>query len=230
MAAPKYDIELVPSAKWSGVPQWGQSWSSPAGVRGLGAQGAEVTVGNFEPLGLPSVHTLYFTRRTKDTVGLGGPAEGQLIARVLVGCGGGMHQLELDWRHGAVISAPMTSCNVTAVQIDGTLADEVVLGVSMAKGSAPTRATRTFHGLGTVTCVVPAHATKLNVFSDRDTGDVLVQAFDLSAFPLLARWRLSTDPQLMHDGVCLPARAYTVSAIPQVGPGQAISVQFQLDA
>lgn len=123
---------------WQSNPSWGQSWTAPAGVVGLGAEGAVQPIGRLDRTpGPPKVYTISLLR-------FGGWATGTpgdfpfLRARFTVGLGGQNRVFEIDWHHGTQISLPASTISVEAVQ-GGTgwiPGDPLTLAVAFGQGQA----------------------------------------------------------------------------------------------
>lgn len=95
----------------------GLTWSSPAGVAGLGGMGVVVGVGELE---------LEDTSAQEATLTLGiknlNPAlafgDGRLYAQIVFGIGSASETVLVDWTATTTITLPVGKVNVTAIQVD----------------------------------------------------------------------------------------------------------------
>jgi hypothetical protein len=231
----------------------GGTWSSPQGVNGIGASGAEIGIGEFRfPRELATIGTV--TLGFRETFVAGAGQIGWLHAILQFGAGNAGYVVEMDWANGQSISIPLsswTSVRVIAKQY-GLLNSGVALSASFAICNRPgsVRPTHTSWlylpagaaGVPSQTVMdVPARAKTLFVprrlvgaFGAAPTSDLEVRAEALGP-GALAIWshQVATDEELWTVGVELPQRATTIRILTLLGtqspPDQNQPVVFGLD-
>jgi hypothetical protein len=238
MAGQDFELLQQPASAWRNDPRWGLIWKRANTLDAWGgiATRGELAIGNFDPVGPPSLYEL----RATLTYGPDDPAwphgvDGMLKVKILSRVGYANHALICDLDNGMNIIIPggVITVSVQQDQPISRYVDSISISIARSYGAKANATYSVFLagipapglplGYLMTLAYVPEHAKRMRVSVPTNSGNVYVQWMCHSG-PSLAIYDSGTHPEMLGvEGIPIPPNAEYCQIGYTPGPGGSVA-------